>query len=142
MVKRITPTEAAELISQGWSYIDVRSIPEFDRGHPAGALNVPLLNFQGGRLIPNPEFQRVMEATFPRDARLVVGCKVGGRSAQAAALLEAVGFSQVADMCAGYAGQHDPYGRPIAEGWVAAGLPVETTTPAERTYAGLAAKVK
>ncbi|HEY3253455.1 MAG TPA: rhodanese-like domain-containing protein, partial [Polyangiaceae bacterium] len=43
-IKPVTPEEAAELLSQGHVYVDVRSEPEFEAGHPAGALNVPLLN--------------------------------------------------------------------------------------------------
>ena len=47
MVKRVTPPEASTLLGEGWVYLDVRSIPEFDDGHPPGAANVPLLHFQG-----------------------------------------------------------------------------------------------
>jgi len=140
MVKRITPSEAAALLKQGWSYIDVRSVPEFEQGHPVGAANVPLLNFQSGRMIPNPAFRSVVEASFPKDARIVVGCKVGGRSMQAAAVLQAAGYTNVVDMAGGFSGQRDPYGRVAAPGWVDAGLPVEEAAPADKTYAVLAAK--
>src|SRR5215471_12046368 len=135
MVKRITPPEAAELIKQGWSYIDVRSVPEFEQGHPAGAANVPLLDFKGGRMVPNAAFQKVVEATFPKDAKLVTGCKVGGRSMQAAALLASAGYTNVVDMRGGFAGERDAFGRTTCPGWVEAGLPVEVTAPTERTYA-------
>ena len=27
--------------NEGYTYVDVRSVPEFDAGHPAGAQNVP-----------------------------------------------------------------------------------------------------
>src|SRR5262252_6993513 len=79
MPKRVLPKEAAALLEEGWAYLDVRSIPEFEQGHPAGAANIPLLHFQNGRMAPNPDFTRVVEATFPKDAKIVVGCKVGGR---------------------------------------------------------------
>ena len=68
MAKRVSPPEAAELLKQGWRYVDVRSIPEFEEGHPQGAANVPLLHMQGGRMVPNPDFQPVIEANFPKDA--------------------------------------------------------------------------
>ena len=58
MVKRVTPPEADALLAQGWTYLDVRSIPEFEGGHPAGAANVPLLHMQGGRMAPNPISRR------------------------------------------------------------------------------------
>ena len=54
MVKRVTPTEAAALVNEGWIYLDVRSIPEFELGHPAGAVNVPLLHMPAGRWRPIP----------------------------------------------------------------------------------------
>jgi rhodanese-related sulfurtransferase len=140
MVKRVTPPEAAELLASGWTYLDVRSIPEFDGGHPAGAANVPLLHFANGRMSPNEDFQKVVAANFPRDAKLVVGCKVGGRSLQAAALLEAAGYTSVVDMRGGYAGERDGMGRVTCAGWLESKLPVETAAPPEKTYAGLSKK--
>jgi rhodanese-related sulfurtransferase len=139
MVKRVTPPEAAALLEQGWTYLDVRSIPEFEAGHPPGAANIPLLHFTGGRMSPNPDFQKVVQAVYPRDTKLVVGCKVGGRSLQAAALLEASGYTSVVDMRGGFAGEQDPMGRIACAGW-ASQLPVETKAPPEKTYAELAKK--
>jgi rhodanese-related sulfurtransferase len=140
MAKRVSPPEAAELLAQGWQYLDVRSIPEFDEGHPAGAANIPLLHLQGGRMAANPDFQRVVEATYARDTKLVVGCKTGGRSAQASALLEAAGYTSVVDMRGGMAGERDAMGRTTVAGWAAAGLPVEKAAAAGHSYAELAKK--
>lgn len=137
MAKRISSSEAAQLVEQGWRYLDVRSIPEFEAGHPPGAANVPLLHSQAGRMQPNPDFQRVVEANFPKDSRLVVGCKSGGRSAQAAALLEAAGYTQINDVAGGFHGQRDMLGRVTAPGWVDANLPVETAAAAGNSYADL-----
>lgn len=140
MVKRVTPPEASALLAEGWAYLDVRSIPEFEQGHPPGAANVPLLHFTGGRMTPNADFQKVVEAVFPRDAKLVVGCKAGGRSLQAAALLEAAGYTNVVDMRGGFHGEQDGMGRVSCAGWAAENLPVETAAPAEKTYAELSKK--
>jgi rhodanese-related sulfurtransferase len=129
MAKRVSPPEAAELCKQGWRYVDVRSIPEFEQGHPQGAANVPILHRQGGRMVPNPDFQRVMQANFPKDSQLVLGCGAGPRSAQAAALLEASGYTSVVDMRGGFNGERDSLGRVAVPGWAAAGLPVEAVTP-------------
>jgi rhodanese-related sulfurtransferase len=137
MVKRVTPPEAAELVASGWTYLDVRSIPEFEQGHPAGAANVPLLHFANGRMSPNADFQKVVAANFPRDAKLVVGCKVGSRSLQAAALLEAAGYTSVVDMRGGYAGERDGMGRVTCAGWLESKLPVEAAAPPENSYATL-----
>jgi rhodanese-related sulfurtransferase len=139
MAKRVSPPEAAELLKQGWRYVDVRSIPEFDEGHPQGAANVPLLHVQGGRMAPNPDFLAVMQANFPKDSQLIIGCKAGPRSAQATALLESAGYTSVVDMRGGFGGERDPFGRVSVPGWAAAGLPVEKVTPGG-SYADLSAK--
>ncbi len=140
MPKRVTPPEAAELLKQGWRYIDVRSIPEYEAGHPEGALNVPLLHMQNGRMIGNPAFGQVMEANFKKDDQVVVGCKMGGRSLQAATLLEAAGFTNVVDVRGGFSGERDPYGRVLVPGWADSGLPVTTTSAPGTTYAELEKK--
>ena len=142
MVKRVPPPEAAELLKQGWTYLDVRSIPEFDQGHPAGAANVPLLHMQNGRMFPNPDFQKVVEASFPKDASIVVGCKTSGRSTQAAALMQAAGYANLVVMAGGFHGERDQLGRASTPGWAEAGLPVETAAPADKTYQALSASAK
>jgi rhodanese-related sulfurtransferase len=137
MVKRVTPVEADALLKEGWTYLDVRSIPEFDAGHPAGAANVPLLHQTGGRMAPNPAFQSVVEGNYAKDAKLVVGCKMGGRSMQAASLLEAAGFTSVVDMRGGFSGERDNLGRVACAGWAESGLPVESACAPGKTYAEL-----
>lgn len=139
MAKRVVPAEAAALLEQGWTYIDVRSVPEFEAGHPKGAFNIPLLHMTGGRMAPNPDFQRVVEANYPRDAKLVLGCKVGGRSLQAATLLEGAGFTSLVDVRGGFSGERDPFGRVQSPGWVDSGLPVEVETPPSHGWTELAA---
>ncbi len=140
MVKRVTPPEAAALLAEGWSYLDVRSIPEFEEGHPAGAANIPLLHFQNGRMAPNADFQRVVGANYAKEAKIVVGCKAGGRSLQAAGLLEAAGYTSVVDMRGGFHGEHDAFGRVSVAGWAESKLPITQSAPAEKTYAALVAK--
>ena len=140
MVKQVIPHEAAKLLAEGWAYLDVRSIPEFEQGHPAGAANVPLLHAVNGRMAPNPDFQRVIEANFPKDAKLVVGCKMGGRSLQAATLMEAAGYSNVVNMRGGFHGEKDNFGRTSCAGWASEGLPVEAAAPPEKCYDVLSKK--
>ena len=140
MAKRVTAKEAAELMAAGWTYLDVRSVPEFDAGHPQGALNVPLMNFEGGRMTPNPDFQKVMETAFPRDTKLVIGCKSGGRSLQAAALLASAGYGEVVDVRGGFGGERDPLGRVTSPGWADSGLPVAAKAAPGCSYAEIAAR--
>jgi rhodanese-related sulfurtransferase len=140
MPKRVLPKEAADLLAQGWAYLDVRSIPEFDEGHPAGAANVPLLHFQNGRMAPNADFKRVVEASFAKDTKIVVGCKAGGRSLQAATLMESAGYTSVVDMRGGFHGERDGFGRASVPGWADEGLPVETAAAPDKTYEALSKK--
>jgi len=141
MGKRVTPPEAAELLKQGWRYVDVRSTQEFEAGHPQGALNVPLLHMQNGRMIGNPDFQRVIEANFIKGEPLVIGCKMGGRSLQAATLMESTGFTQLVDVRGGFSGEKDPYGRVSVAGWADSGLPIATKAEPGASYEELSKKI-
>lgn len=142
MPKHVSVTEARDLQQHGATYVDVRSRGEFEQGHPADAVNVPLLDqdFSTGEVMPNPDFVRVMQATFPPDARLLIGCQVGGRSMRAAQILESFGFQDVANVKGGFSGMRDPMGRSIDPGWEESGLPVETGAPEGRRYEDVAAK--
>ena len=121
MTKRVTVTEAKALLDAGHKYLDVRSIPEFEAGHPAGSTNVPLMHSQGGQMAPNPDFLAVMEACFPKDTPLVVGCRSGQRSLRAAGVLEQAGFSRVVDVLGGFGGDASN------AGWAQSNLPVDRT---------------
>jgi rhodanese-related sulfurtransferase len=137
-VRRISPEEARRLMDEeGYAYLDVRSIPEFEAGHPRGAYNVPLLHAAAGGMTPNLDFMAVMEKSFPKDAKLVVGCKSGGRSLQAVTLLAGAGYSNVVDQKAGFEGSG------ISEpGWRPKQLPVEIEAPADHTYDSLRSKLR
>lgn len=137
MPKRVLPDEAARLQADGWIYLDVRSIPEFEQGHPAGARNVPLLHVEGGRMVPNGDFQKVVEANFPRSTKLLVGCQSGSRSARAVGLLASLGYEQVADVRGGFGGERDGMGRSVVPGWAEAGLAVATRAEPGHAYTDL-----
>jgi rhodanese-related sulfurtransferase len=134
-IKHITVDQAQQQCGEGATYLDVRSIPEFAAGHPEGAFNIPLLHLDPatGQMRPNPEFLSVVRAAFPPDTTLVVGCKMGGRSAQACEILASAGFHDVANVLGGFGGAPQ-FGH---QGWVQAGLPVETAAPPEREYDAL-----
>jgi len=133
-IKAVNPEEAMELLSQGHVYVDVRSEPEFEDGHPAGALNVPLLNAGPVGLVPNPEFLTVMEAAFGKDEPLVIGCKAGGRSKRAVEILAKAGFSRLSDQVAGFDAGKDAFGRALP-GWGRTALPVGKGKPPGQSYA-------
>jgi rhodanese-related sulfurtransferase len=140
--KRISAKEAHAKIEEGYAYVDVRTEREFEEGHPEGAVNVPLLLAGSGGMIPNQDFARVMHASFPRNAKIVVGCKAGGRSLKAAGALVKEGYTDVFDQRAGWDGVRDTFGQLAEPGWSRVGLPVEAGAPSGRSYADMKRKVK
>lgn len=140
-MKNISPQEAQALLQEGWTYLDVRSEPEFEQGHPAGAVNIPLMHKGPAGMTPNPDFARVVEAQFPKDSRLVVGCLAGSRSARAVQVMESMGYGQLANQRAGWGGAQSPGGAP-EPGWQAQKLPTEAGAPAGRCYRDVLAKAR
>lgn len=137
-IRRVSPQEAHELVTaQGYAYVDVRSVPEYEGGHPEGAYNVPLAHASPRGQQPNPDFMAVMEATFPKDAKLVLGCQSGNRSMRAAEALIRAGYTNLAEQRAGWGGARDMFGRLSEPGWSAAGLPSATGPDAARGYTAL-----
>lgn len=124
----------------GYTYVDVRSVPEYENEHPAGAHNVPLMHFdsQTGRMTPNPEFLVVMQANYATDAKLLIGCQMGGRSARAVQMLSAAGYDTVINVKGGFGGSRDPAsGQVIDDGWAQMGLPIESGSPEGVSYDSL-----
>lgn len=138
MAEKITPEDALELMEdEGFVYVDVRSVEEFEGGHPEGAYNIPWKLRGPTGLVENPEFVRVFEATFSKDANVILGCQAGGRSAAAAAALEKRGFTAIRDQLAGWGGKKDSYGGTLEAGWQATGLPTELVAEEGRNYVDL-----
>jgi rhodanese-related sulfurtransferase len=136
-LKRISPEEAARLMREGYVYLDVRNPDEFALGHPQGAFNVPWLDPQAATRAPNPRFVEVMQARFPKDQRIVVGCQTGRRSLSAAELLITEGYTQIVEQRAGFAGSKDAFGGVTEKGWQAAGLPVSYQAEPGHDYSSL-----
>ncbi len=137
-VQRVSPTEADRLVrEEGYAYVDVRSIPEFQAGHPAGAYNIPFLHKTSAGMQPNPDFMAVMTSVFSKGAKLVLGCRSGNRSLRAAELLQQAGFLEVVDQRAGLAGARDAFGQLREVGWEAAGLDVASDALTGRDYESL-----
>jgi len=138
-IRQIAPDEAYKLLDEGYRYVDVRTEAEFANGHPATAVNVPVVfpDPATRQMVMNPDFVGVVEAHFPKDARLIVGCQAGGRSQRAAEVLTQVGYSQVLNMQGGFGGARDQSGRSVVAGWDERGLPVCKDCGHENSYAGL-----
>src|ERR1700675_2649994 len=94
-IKQQVPPEAHETLKQNPDalYVDVRTEGEFAAGHPAGAINIPVMVAKGpGQMQLNLDFVEVAEKVIPKGKKLVVGCMAGGRSAGAGEMLENAGF--------------------------------------------------
>lgn len=123
-------------------YLDVRTESEFARGHPEGAINIPVA-FQNpaGGMMPNPDFQAVAERLLPRDKRIYCGCQSGIRSQYAAEMLEKCGYTNVANVVGGFGGKVNPgTGMVEISGWRDSGLPVSTDVTEENSYEGQKAR--
>ena len=85
-------SQAEALIKSGRTVIDLREASEWNAGHIPGAEHHPL-----GAL-------RSELASADRAAPIAIHCQGGTRSAIGASVLEAMGFTDVVDLTAGYSG--------------------------------------
>jgi len=144
-VKEITPEEAREVLKADASavYIDVRTEREFANGHPVGAVNIPVAFPDPARgMMANPDFVKVVEANFPRDKRIIIGCQAGPRSTAASRMLEQAGYQDLANMLGGFGGMRDAMGTVVAPGWAASGLPVSSENGGGVGYESMKLKIK
>src|SRR5262245_27515192 len=140
-IEQLIAEEAQALMTQDRNivYLDVRTVPEFEAGHPPAALNIPVVIPDPAlhKMVPNPDFLSTVEAALPTDARIIVGCMSGGRSQFAAEVLADAGYREVANLQGGFGGARDRMGRLLVPGWQDHGLPEEAGDGGERSYANL-----
>jgi rhodanese-related sulfurtransferase len=144
-VKEITPQQAHDLLVANADavYIDVRTEREFANGHPQGAVNIPVAFSDPARgMMMNKDFVKVVEANFPREKKIIVGCQAGPRSTAAANLLQQAGFQDVSNLLGGFGGMRDQMGNVSAPGWASSGLPVSNDNGDGVSYESLKAKGK
>ena len=87
LLGKVAPERAREMVKAGAKLVDVRSKGEHAGGHIAGSLNIPV-----------DQLAARLEELEPKDQPIVVYCASGMRSAGAARLLRARGFSVVVDL--------------------------------------------
>lgn len=87
--RQVSATEAQELMDseEGYVILDVRTPEEYESGHIPGAVNVP--NEEIGSEDP--------EALPDKDQLILVYCRSGNRSVQAAKKLAALGYTNVVE---------------------------------------------
>jgi rhodanese-related sulfurtransferase len=140
-IKQVEPSAAHQILSDNPEaiYLDVRTEEEFAHGHPAGAINLPVMFMIPGRPQPNPDFIAVAEQVLPKGGQLVVGCLAGGRSQRACEMLEEAGYTDLTNVRGGFGGQRDASGQIVVKGWREAGLPVSQDLDGV-SYAAIRAK--
>ncbi len=91
-MQHITVEELKSRLDQGDSFhlIDVREPWEYEEFN-IGAINLPLSTF----------IMAIAELEDWKEEEIIVHCKMGGRSMQAAAILEQVGFRNVKNVAGG-----------------------------------------
>src|SRR5262245_55457865 len=144
-MKEVSAQEAHDLMQQDadYIYLDVRSVPEFEAGHAARAINIPIMHFTAGAgMSPNPDFAAVVEASLPKDAKLVVGCKSGVRSARACELMGQMGYSDLTNVRGGFVGAMDNTGRVVEPGWSMLNLPTCAECRDDARYETLASRAR
>lgn len=142
-IEQSTPPEVKDLLDENPDaiYLDVRTETEFVAGHPAGAINIPVaFPGAGGQMQINPDFMTVAESVIPKDAKIVCGCQVGGRSQAAAEMMSQAGYGDLTNMRGGFGGLQDPTTGEVITGWRDEGYPVETGTTDENSYEAQKAK--
>jgi rhodanese-related sulfurtransferase len=82
-VPQVSADEGAKLVEDGAFFLDVREPDEWVAGHASSAVHIPL------QQVP------ARAGEVPADGTVVVICRVGGRSNQAAAYLRAQGRDAV-----------------------------------------------
>jgi rhodanese-related sulfurtransferase len=128
-IKQQKPAEAHQTLTEspGAIYLDVRTESEFAQGHPAGALNVPVVFIKGpGQMTLNPDFIEVVAKLFPNHQQFVIGCLSGGRSQRACEMLEGEGYADLTNVVGGFGGARDQSGNIVSPGWRESGLPVSS----------------
>lgn len=120
----VSPQDAWTLAQAGdVLLVDVRTAEERAFvGQVPGSVHVPWAT--GTSLTRNPRFVRELEAKTPKDAPVLLLCRSGNRSAQAAEAAAKAGFTQVYNVLEGFEGDLDADGhRGRLNGWRRHGLP-------------------
>ncbi|MGI8618448.1 MAG: rhodanese-like domain-containing protein [Gemmatimonadaceae bacterium] len=92
-IKEVTPADVAAMRERGESavYLDVREPNEWNLGRIPGAV-----------FLPRGQLESKVEDVAQRDARVIIYCARGNRSAFAADTLQQMGYDNVASMSGGF----------------------------------------
>ncbi|MDR3221233.1 MAG: rhodanese-like domain-containing protein [Candidatus Accumulibacter sp.] len=120
----LTPEEAWRLVQEypGAKLVDVRTAEELTLiGRVPGTVDIPWRLFHDWE--SNPRFLRDIKKTFlPGDVILLL-CRSGVRSREAAELLVSEGFDNCFNVLEGFEGDKNEAGQRVVAGWKVRGLP-------------------
>jgi len=102
-IREVSARDAIDNAEAGVVYFDCREPNEYALGHIPGAV-----------FIPRGNLETKIEAVIPREAKVLIYCATGNRSALAADTMQQMGYKDVASMSDGF------------RGWVNAGGEVES----------------
>jgi rhodanese-related sulfurtransferase len=128
-MKNLLPQEAWALLQKepGALFVDVRmEIESLYVGRPPGVVNIPWYEYP--ELTPHPQrfVQAVEQEAKSKDQPILLICRSGVRTVDAAMALEKAGFTQVINVLDGFEGELDDDGhRSSVCGWRFEGLPWE-----------------
>ena len=129
MIENLTPRAARELLlaQPDALFVDCRSEAEyFFVGHAEGAVHVPWAEAPDWELNPHfvSEVRKLVGHSIDRPVVLI--CRSGNRSVDAAHALAAAGFSRVVNVLHGFEGAlNERHHRGALNGWRFDGLPWE-----------------
>ena len=128
IIKSISPTQAHEILNSDPEavLIDTRTLIEFSFvGHPIGAIHIPLKRPPNWNNLPD-FIEKVEKHTPSKSTPIVLMCRSGARSMDAAKLLEEAGYQSLYNMDEGFEGDKDESNhRSTLGGWRFHKLPWE-----------------
>jgi rhodanese-related sulfurtransferase len=100
-IKEVTPAESMKMREEDPSivFLDCREPNEWNLGRIPGALFIARGNIESR-----------VEATIPREKKIIIYCARGNRSALAAETMQQMGYEDVASMSQGFGGWVDAGG--------------------------------
>ena len=128
MIKEINSTEAYSILqkSENAVLIDVRSTMEYEYvGHPVNAVHVPIKESPGWEIRVDfiNNIKSELTKKFPNiqnlsEIHILLLCRSGKRSEQAALILESEGYKNTINITDGFEGDKDANGhRSVINGW-------------------------
>ena len=136
MIEKVSSPEAHNILQKSIEVvlIDVRSSMEYEYvGHPVGSIHVPIKEPPEWEILPNfiDSVKSELMKKFPDtndlfSIQILLICRSGRRSGEAALLLESEGYKNTINIVDGFEGDKDMNGRRnVINGWRFHNLPWE-----------------